>query len=39
MDKNIVRYDKDEDILYILIAKGSVKDTVEIGDDIFIEIG
>ncbi len=39
MDKNIIRYDKEEDILYILIADGEVKDTVEIGDDIFIEIG
>lgn len=39
MDKNIIRYDKEEDILYILIADGEVKDTVEIGDDVFIEIG
>jgi Uncharacterized conserved small protein len=34
-----VRYDKDGDILYILSAKGPVKDTVEIGEDIFVEIG
>jgi uncharacterized protein YuzE len=34
-----VRYDKDGDILYILSAKGPVKDTVEIGEDVFVEIG
>ncbi len=39
MDKNIIRYDKEEDILYIPVKEGSVKDTVEIADDIFIEIG
>jgi uncharacterized protein YuzE len=34
-----VRYDKDGNILYILSAKGPVKDTVEIGEDVFVEIG
>jgi Uncharacterized conserved small protein len=40
MDKNKIkiRYDKDGDILYILSAKGPVKDTIEIGEDVFIEI-
>lgn len=31
------RYDEDSDILYLLIREGEVKDTVEVGDDIFIE--
>lgn len=41
MDKNPVsiRYDSEGDILYILSKKGPIKDTVEITDDIFIEIG
>jgi len=41
MDKNKikVRYDKESDILYILSAKGPVKNTVEIGEDVFVEIG
>jgi len=34
-----VRYDKDGDNLYILSAEGPVKDTVEIGEDVFVEIG
>jgi len=40
MDKNKIkiRYDKDGDILYILSAKGPVKDTIEIGEDVFVEI-
>jgi uncharacterized protein YuzE len=40
MDKNKIkiRYDKDGDILYILSANGPVKDTIEIGEDVFIEI-
>lgn len=38
MDKNIIRYDKEEDILYILIADGEVKDTVEIGDDVLLKL-
>jgi len=28
-----IRYDSDADILYILVKKGSVKDTVEISED------
>jgi len=32
-----IRYDSDADILYILVKKGSVKDTVEISEDLFIE--
>ncbi len=32
-----IRYDSDADILYILIKKGNVKDTVEISEDLFIE--
>ncbi|MDI6865124.1 DUF2283 domain-containing protein [Thermodesulfovibrio yellowstonii] len=41
MDKNTVsiRYDREGDILYILSQKGQIKDTVEIADDIFLEIG
>ena len=31
------RYDEDSDILYLLIREGEVKDTVEVGEDIFIE--
>lgn len=31
------RYDEDSDILYLLIREGEVKDTIEVGDDIFIE--
>jgi uncharacterized protein YuzE len=40
MDKNKVkvRYDKESDILYILCAEGGVKDTLEVAEDIFIEI-
>jgi len=41
MDKNKinVRYDKEGDILYILSSEGPVKDTVEVGEDVFLEIG
>ncbi|GAB5045801.1 DUF2283 domain-containing protein [Thermodesulfovibrio sp. TK110] len=41
MDKNKVkvRYDREGDILYISSGEGSIKDTVEIGEDVFIEIG
>ncbi|MCG7850625.1 MAG: DUF2283 domain-containing protein [ANME-2 cluster archaeon] len=31
------RYDEDSDILYLLIREGKVKDTVEVGEDLFIE--
>ena len=33
-----VSYDPEADILYIVIREGSVKDTVEAEDDVFIEI-
>jgi len=33
-----IRYDKDGDILYILSGRGPVKDTIDIGEDIFVEI-
>ena len=32
-----IRYDPEADILYILIKEGSIKNTVEISDDLFIE--
>ena len=32
-----IRYDLEADILYILIEEGSIKDTVEISDDLFVE--
>jgi len=32
-----IRYDPEADILYILIKEGSIKNTIEIGDDLFIE--
>ena len=32
-----IRYDPEADILYILIKEGSTKNTIEIGDDLFIE--
>ncbi|WP_320412618.1 DUF2283 domain-containing protein [Candidatus Korarchaeum cryptofilum] len=33
-----VRFDPEADILYILIEEGPLKDTVEIAEDLFIEI-
>jgi uncharacterized protein YuzE len=33
-----VRFDPEADILYILIKEGPLKDTVEIAEDLFIEI-
>jgi len=33
-----VRFDPEADILYILIEDGPLKDTVEIAEDLFIEI-
>jgi len=33
-----VNYDPEADILYIIIREGPVKDTVEAGDEIFIEV-
>jgi len=32
-----IRYDPEVDILYILIKEGSIKNTVEISNDLFIE--
>jgi len=32
-----IRYDPEADILYILVKEGSIKDTVEISDDLFVE--
>nr|MDO8043681.1 DUF2283 domain-containing protein [Candidatus Baldrarchaeota archaeon] len=32
-----IRYDPEADILYILIKEGSIRNTVEISDDLFIE--
>lgn len=32
-----VRYDPEADILYILVKEGSIKDTIEISDDLFVE--
>lgn len=41
MDKNKlkVRYDKEGDIFYIFSQEGVIKDTREIVEDVFIEIG
>jgi uncharacterized protein YuzE len=33
-----VNYDPEADILYIIIREGPVKDTVEAGDEVFIEV-
>jgi len=33
----ISRYDSDSDILYLWIKEGEIKDTVEVGEDLFIE--
>ncbi len=37
-DKIKVRYDDEGDILYILSKEGPIKDTLEIGNDLFAEI-
>ncbi len=34
-----VHYDPDADILYIVVKEGPVEDTVEAGEDVFIELG
>ena len=31
------RYDSEADILYIFVKKGSIKDTIEVSDDLFVE--
>ncbi len=33
-----VRYDPDHDILYLLIEEGPVDDTIEVADDVFVEV-
>jgi|Deesub1362B_J571_1020462.scaffolds.fasta_scaffold11187_1 uncharacterized protein YuzE len=37
-DKIKVRYDEEGDILYILAKEGPIKDTIEVGNDLFIEV-
>jgi len=32
-----VRYDPEVDILYIFVKEGSIKDTIEVSDDLFVE--
>ncbi|MCD6493337.1 MAG: DUF2283 domain-containing protein [Archaeoglobaceae archaeon] len=34
-----VRYDAEADIPYIFIKGGKIKDTAEVGEDIFVEYG
>ena len=36
-NKAKVRYDQDADILYIKVKGGSIKDTVDVAEDIFVE--
>jgi uncharacterized protein YuzE len=36
-DKMRVRYDPEADILYILVKEGSIKETIEVSDDLFVE--
>ncbi len=33
-----IRYDPDHDILYILFEEGPVDDTIEAGEDVFVEL-
>ena len=33
-----VRYDPEADILYILLREGPVEDTVEVAEDVFVEL-
>lgn len=33
-----VQYDPEADILYILLREGPVEDTIEAGEDVFIEL-
>jgi uncharacterized protein YuzE len=33
-----VRYDHEGDILYILVKEGRIKDTIEVGEDLFVEV-
>ena len=32
-----VRYDSEADILYLFVKEGSIKDTIEVSDDLFVE--
>ncbi len=32
-----VRYDPEADIIYIFVKEGSIKDTIEVSDDLFLE--
>ncbi|MEM3089392.1 MAG: DUF2283 domain-containing protein [Candidatus Nitrosotenuis sp.] len=36
-NKTKLRYDKDSDILYIKIKEGSIEDTVDVAEDVFVE--
>ena len=33
-----VRYDREADIFYILIKEGPVEDTIEVAEDVFVEL-
>jgi len=33
-----VRYDQDADILYIKVKAGSIKDTIDVAEDVFVEL-
>lgn len=37
-NKPKVRYDQDADILYIKVREGSIKDTVDVAEDVFVEL-
>ena len=34
-----VHYDAEADILYIVVKEGPVEDTIEVDEDVFIELG
>ncbi len=36
-NKAKLRYDKDSDIVYIKVKEGSIEDTVDVAEDVFIE--
>ncbi|MDE1863580.1 MAG: DUF2283 domain-containing protein [Thaumarchaeota archaeon] len=36
-NKPEIRYDRDSDILYIKIKEGSIDDTVDVAEDVFVE--
>ncbi len=33
-----VRYDREADIFYILIKEGPIRDTIEVAEDVFVEL-